>query len=401
MKQVRERGILVYLSGTGADEIISDYGHGGKKIFPHSNFGGLFPEDLGTLFPWEAFFLGTQRDYLMKEELVAGVHGVEARYPFLDRMVVQEFLWLSSEVKNAKYKAPVHDWLARFSYPFRSGEKVGFNAMHNVRWQEDQSLVYTSFAKPDPKDQKAGSTGDAQGERSRSEAHELLLKGKEEALAKREADISQREAELERSWRDVEALQSSYQQLRAQAQELVQQIGAQSEAALRMAALRLAPMQQVAKRPFQPWKSPVAALESGEADPALHFDAGHPKWSGVEVLTCVSGGRFVKVMDFPVFHIFRASTPLPVHNVCENHEWDGMHMRLRFYQEFLEKYLASSTGGRQRLFIVSDGMDVIFNDLRQLIDADLSLKDIRPVEAVAQIIIQRYEALVGDSESLE
>ncbi|CAE7425574.1 unnamed protein product, partial [Symbiodinium necroappetens] len=136
MKQVRERGILVYLSGTGADEIISDYGHGGKKIFPHSNFGGLFPEDLGTLFPWEAFFLGTQRDYLMKEELVAGVHGVEARYPFLDRMVVQEFLWLSSEVKNAKYKAPVHDWLARFSYPFRSGEKVGFNAMHNVRWQE-------------------------------------------------------------------------------------------------------------------------------------------------------------------------------------------------------------------------------------------------------------------------
>ncbi|CAE7211915.1 unnamed protein product, partial [Symbiodinium sp. CCMP2456] len=815
---VRERGILVYLSGTGADEIISDYGHGGKKIFPHSNFGGLFPEDLGTLFPWEAFFLGTQRDYLMKEELVAGVHGVEARYPFLDRMVVQEktrrdifgqggpkggipllfenlsatrlplplrykhlgvqqmplggmleelrfrtsqarsafaearrkvfrsraiplrrkamilastvlsklllgagswpplnkreerlfdgtlwslyrsvlgikfaedqhitastcfallqmpdpgvtlrcsrlsylaqmlraapdplwaivradqpymellwqdlswlyawchctmdwphpradwgswatgivrfpgcaklfasrhrlrrhlvtsqqcvanwgafdpasselqlqghplapptvtrgawrqvshgmeetdfsptllasleeldgcteeevwevvegvieplavlratvlcwrnahpasewhamvaenvlllldpavladskqatkprppkrwdvppewtlpgaaplastgervtrtvaapppavlppygpqsmpirlasayalwlqdvtrFLWLSSEVKNAKYKAPVHDWLARFSYPFRSGEKVGFNAMHNVQWQEDQSLVYTSFAKPDPKDQKeqteeAGSTGDAQGERSRSEAHELRLKAKEEALAKREADISQREAELERSWRDVEALQSSYQQLRAQAQELVQQIGAQSEAALRVAALRLAPMQQVAQRPFQPWKSPVAALESGEADPALHFDTGHPKWSGVEVLTCVSGGRFVKVMDFPVFHIFRASTPLPVHNVCENHEWDGMHMRLRFYQEFLEEYLASSAGGRQRLFIVSDGMDVIFNDLRQLIDADPNLKDIRPVEAVAQIIIQRYE----------
>ena len=40
----------------------------------------------------------------------------------------------------------------------------------------------------------------------------------------------------------------------------------------------------------------------------------------------------MNVMDFPVFHIFRASTPLPVHNVCENHEWDGMYMRLRFYQ---------------------------------------------------------------------
>ena len=75
----------------------------------------------------------------LPQELVAGVHGVEARYPFLDRMVVQErlglqlgdlgfiyigllrFLWLSPAVKNAKYKAPVHDWLERFEYPFRSG----------------------------------------------------------------------------------------------------------------------------------------------------------------------------------------------------------------------------------------------------------------------------------------
>lgn len=67
LQEVRRRGILVYLSGTGADEIISDYGHAGKKIFPHSNFGGLFPEDLREIYPWEAFFLGTQRDYLMKE----------------------------------------------------------------------------------------------------------------------------------------------------------------------------------------------------------------------------------------------------------------------------------------------------------------------------------------------
>lgn len=28
---------------------------------------GHFPDDLQALFPWEAFFLGTQRDYLMKE----------------------------------------------------------------------------------------------------------------------------------------------------------------------------------------------------------------------------------------------------------------------------------------------------------------------------------------------
>jgi hypothetical protein len=48
--------------------------------------------------------MGTQRDYLMKEELVAGTHGVEGRYPFLDTQVVQEYLWLKDEVKNTKYK---------------------------------------------------------------------------------------------------------------------------------------------------------------------------------------------------------------------------------------------------------------------------------------------------------
>ena len=114
-----------------------------------------------------------------------------------------------------------------------------------------------------------------------------------------------------------------------------------------------------AARPFDAWKSPLAARESGEGDPIFHFDARHPHWSGVEVVTCVSGGRYVNVMDFPVFHLLRASTPLPVHNVCENHEWDGMYMRLRFYRNFLEKYLAETGVQRPRLFIISDGMDAI------------------------------------------
>ena len=73
----RRAGILVYMSGAGADEIISDYGFAGKKFFPHSSFGGLFPEDMSAFFPWTSVFLGTQRDYLMKEEVVAGSHGLE------------------------------------------------------------------------------------------------------------------------------------------------------------------------------------------------------------------------------------------------------------------------------------------------------------------------------------
>ena len=144
----------------------------------------------------------------------------------------------------------------------------------------------------------------------------------------------------------------------AEVQQLNLQMQSQSEAQLRFATLRLLPMQQAANRPFEPWKNPLAARESGEGDPPLHFEVKDSRWSGVEVVTCVSGGRYVKVMDFPVFHLFRASTPLPVHNVCENHEWDGMYMRLRFYRDFLEKHLASTAKAdiKPRLFIISDGM---------------------------------------------
>eukprot|EP00440_Ansanella_granifera_P053061 gb/GFBE01057528.1/.p1 GENE.gb/GFBE01057528.1/~~gb/GFBE01057528.1/.p1 ORF type:complete len:398 (+),score=40.88 gb/GFBE01057528.1/:1-1194(+) len=128
----RDRGALCYLSGSGADEILSDYGFGGKKWCPQSSFGGLFPDDLSDIFPWREFFLSTQRDYLHKEEHVAGAHGVEARYPFLDPRVVQEYLWLSPEVKNREYKAPLHDAFESWGYPFEKRKKTGFAAMANL-----------------------------------------------------------------------------------------------------------------------------------------------------------------------------------------------------------------------------------------------------------------------------
>jgi len=67
--KARVSNALVYMSGTGADEIISDYGFNGRKLTPHSSFGGLFPENLTTVYPWFNFFGGTQRAYLMKEEV--------------------------------------------------------------------------------------------------------------------------------------------------------------------------------------------------------------------------------------------------------------------------------------------------------------------------------------------
>lgn len=116
----------VYLSGQGADEIMSDYGFAGKRLYRHSNFGGLFPENLETIFPWPSFFASSQESYLMKEEHVAGAYGIEARYPFLDRRVVQEFLALDHRLKNARYKSALRAYLEQNGFPSAFDVKIGF-----------------------------------------------------------------------------------------------------------------------------------------------------------------------------------------------------------------------------------------------------------------------------------
>jgi len=124
--RAKKEGALVYLSGSGADEIYADYGHGGHKFFAHSNFGGLFPNNLLGRFPWASVFGSTQAAYLSKEEMVAGSFGMEARYPFLDLAVVREFLNLTAEVKNREYKSVIRDYLRRREFPVKENVKIGF-----------------------------------------------------------------------------------------------------------------------------------------------------------------------------------------------------------------------------------------------------------------------------------
>jgi asparagine synthetase B (glutamine-hydrolysing) len=116
----------VYLSGSGADEIYSDYGFMGKKIYSHSHFGGLFKERLQEHFPWPSFFGSTMRAYLMKEELVGGAFGIEARYPFLDVKLTQEWLSLTPRLKNSGYKFPLQSLMESLQFPFVRNEKLGF-----------------------------------------------------------------------------------------------------------------------------------------------------------------------------------------------------------------------------------------------------------------------------------
>merc|ERR1712216_463743 len=78
---------------------------------------------------WTNFYGNALRNYLNKDEYVSGAFGIEGRYPFLDKEVVQEYLWLSASVKNSRYKRPIADYLEKYGYPFaEGGPKVGFNA---------------------------------------------------------------------------------------------------------------------------------------------------------------------------------------------------------------------------------------------------------------------------------
>jgi hypothetical protein len=48
------------------------------------------------------------------------------RYPFLDKNLVQEFLWLHQDLKNREYKAPIHHYFVKNNYPFEKQIKRGF-----------------------------------------------------------------------------------------------------------------------------------------------------------------------------------------------------------------------------------------------------------------------------------
>jgi len=130
--RAKQENRRIYLSGQGADEIISDYGFGGNKIYNHSQFGGLFPNNLEEFWPWDSFWDGTQIKYLNKEEYIAGHYGIETRYPFLDKYLVQEFLWLHPELKNNKYKSCLDEYLTVKKFPFAK-EKIGFNTLKNLQ----------------------------------------------------------------------------------------------------------------------------------------------------------------------------------------------------------------------------------------------------------------------------
>jgi len=115
-------GRTVCMCSQGGDETISDY-----ALFPkQSTFKGVFPENL---FEWANFRRGMQEVYLNEIEEIAALYGIECRYPYLDIDLAQEYLWLTADLKNSFYKAPLREYLIRNRFPFDEGVKKGFRPL--------------------------------------------------------------------------------------------------------------------------------------------------------------------------------------------------------------------------------------------------------------------------------
>ena len=89
-----------------------------------------FTDNLKEIFPWLNFFNGSMENYIKGDEYVGGCFSFETRYPFCDKDLVQEFLWLSPELKNkykgSIYKPPLLYYLDINNFPLFN-KKLGFD----------------------------------------------------------------------------------------------------------------------------------------------------------------------------------------------------------------------------------------------------------------------------------
>ena len=109
----------LHLSGLGGDTVFSDL----SKRFP-VNLADVIPKtttDKST--QWNKFW--DHGENPRREEFFASMFGIQTRYPFIDKYVVQEFLNLDVDLKNKYYKAPLRVYLENHKYPFALGKKAG------------------------------------------------------------------------------------------------------------------------------------------------------------------------------------------------------------------------------------------------------------------------------------
>lgn len=139
-KYVNALGNRVILSGNEVDGVCENYRNKPRVI--SENFEEIrnsprtknqfkkFPEDLTTIFPWFHFEENNVRKICDNWETSFLYHGVEGRNCFLDKRLIQEFLWLTPKLKNKRYKHFIKDYLENRNLQLPS-KRVGFRAHAN------------------------------------------------------------------------------------------------------------------------------------------------------------------------------------------------------------------------------------------------------------------------------
>ena len=138
----KKTGHDVCLSGHGADEIYSDYYSPRTKgvSVVNGNYTGWRKK-------WPNFDMGYGRNILGMFDRTAGSVGIETRYPYLDKEAVQNFLWLTDDLKNKKYKQCQHQNMEKRNFPFDSlnlkvGLRIFKDDMHNETFKRTLKAYY-------------------------------------------------------------------------------------------------------------------------------------------------------------------------------------------------------------------------------------------------------------------
>ena len=117
-QEARQGNQVIFLSGHGGDEICSDYGNESNK-----SASILELDYTNVRSKWPNFDSAYGRNIIQMFERVGGCFGIESRYPFLDKQVVQEFLWLSDTLKNSEFKQCIAQYMRKNNFPFLENKK--------------------------------------------------------------------------------------------------------------------------------------------------------------------------------------------------------------------------------------------------------------------------------------
>jgi asparagine synthetase B (glutamine-hydrolysing) len=103
----------VLCTGQGADEIVDNYIHKYKVLGKPKVSMLYWSEDLKSFFPYDHFYENRQRKLIDDHESCCLSYGIESRNPFLDKKLTQEWLSLSTSLKNCESKSPLKHFLTK------------------------------------------------------------------------------------------------------------------------------------------------------------------------------------------------------------------------------------------------------------------------------------------------